>query len=410
MQGWRSWFRAAALAALASVAFSGCGGDEGGTADNFGGGSGSSCTTRSECAADEWCQSGACAKCQCPAGQLCSETGQCVSSPGTCEPACSSGEICSAKNVCIAQGSCKDDLDCATSPGLKCNLAEEKCVPGGDCGEKPFTITAQAPNLLIVLDRSGSMDGEVPNTGGKSRWQVAGEAVAQLLSSYSAKIDFGLNLFSACTGNGCAPGTIVAPIGSSDAAINSAIAGAQLCNSGDPETVVGGTLQALVGEQSLQDPGRDNVVLLITDGHDNCGGGGPAAAAALASQAVPVTTYIVGFSGDVNAAELDAIAQAAGTAPYKQADDANQLNAALQGIAAGVATCTFELDSVPPSGGLYTFFDKNPTPIPQDPNNGWTYDPATNSITFHGTACAEIKAGTVKDIDVIYSCSQPVPS
>ena len=247
--------RARALLAVGVVTalFAGCGGDDGG-GSNFGGsGGGGACTTQTQCAADEYCKDEKCASCECPAGQICTAAGSCVAGPGSCSPACTTAEFCSATNQCIPQGTCKADLDCLGSPGLKCDTAADECVPGGDCGEKPFNITAQPPNLLIVLDRSGSMSGDVPNTGGKSRWQVASEAVAQLLTNYSSSINFGLNLFSACTGNGCAPGTIVEPIGSSAAAINSTIAGAQLCNSGDPETVVGGTLQALVGEQSLQD-------------------------------------------------------------------------------------------------------------------------------------------------------------
>jgi len=39
--------------------------------------------------------------------------------------------------------------------------------------------------------------------------------------------------------------------------------------------------------------------------------------------------------------------------------------------------------------------------------DGWTYDPATNSVTFHGTACDMIKDGTIIDIDVVYGCNMP---
>jgi hypothetical protein len=253
------------------------------------------------------------------------------------------------------------------------------------------------------------MGKSVPNSGSKSRWQVASEAIASVLTKYGSKINFGLSLFSACKGNGCAPGVVNDPIPSTAATINGTIAGTSLCNSGDPETVVGGTLAAMVGESSLQQAGRDNIILLITDGADNCGGGGAAAAASLLAQAVPVKTFVVGFSGDVNASELTAIAQAAGTAPYYQADDATQLNTALNGIVAGVATCTYQLDQAPPSGGLWVFFNKDPAGVPSDPTNGWVYDPATNTLTFHGAACDSIKQGSVSDIQVIYSCSKPAP-
>ena len=119
---------------------------------------------------------------------------------------------------------------------------------------------------------------------------------------------------------------------------------------------------------------------------------------------------MVGFSGDVNASELTSIAKAAGTAPYFQAENGTQLQSALSQIATGVATCTFKLDQVPPSGSLWVFFDKDPTGVPKDPNNGFAYDAQTNTLTFHGAACGLIQQGKVKDIDVIYACDKPTPS
>ena len=42
-----------------------------------------------------------------------------------------------------------------------------------------------------------------------------------------------------------------------------------LCDSGDPETSTGKSLAALVGESTLQDPTRNNVVILLTDGSES---------------------------------------------------------------------------------------------------------------------------------------------
>jgi von Willebrand factor type A domain-containing protein len=370
---------------------------------------GEACSADAECASGLACLDGACRPdpcASCTADEICTDEHVCVPQLAGCDEACAGGTFCSAVGECIPDGTCKDDADCGT--GLVCDEDQAICVPGGDCGANEFQLEKLPPNMLIVLDRSGSMDSDVPNSGGKSRWQVASEAIAQLLVDYDATVSFGLDLFSACTGNGCAPGTIVLPIGSTAAAINQEIAATQLCNSGDPETVIGGSLQVLLGEQSLQAAGRDNAILLITDGQDNCGGGGAQAAAALLAQPVPVTTYVVGFSGDVNAGELDAIAQAAGTAPYYQADDAMQLSAALSSIAASVASCTYTLDSAP-DGAIYVFFNDDPQQIPQSSSDGWTYDPATNTITFHGAACDQIQDGTVTDIDIVFGCAAPTP-
>ncbi|MCA9683021.1 MAG: hypothetical protein KC457_12550 [Myxococcales bacterium] len=304
------------------------------------------------------------------------------------------------------------------------------CTIGGDCGGFEFSIEAVPPNLLIMLDRSGSMSNSVPNANA-NRWEVAKQAILQVTTNFDDTIRFGLATYSACVGNGCSAGTIVVPIADQNAgAINGFLAmtageGSSngqgvngqgkiqyLCDSGDPETSTGASLNAQVGNQSLQDLERDNAILLITDGEESgqCimnGVDGPTAAANLFGQNVPVKTFAVGFGG-ANLTEINEIAQAGGTMTGYLADMAQDLEAALDQIANAVATCTFELDQVPPDANeIYVFFDKDPAGVPNDPNNGWTYDPITNTVTFHGSACEAIKSGAVVDIDIVYGCNEP---
>lgn len=42
-----------------------------------------------------------------------------------------------------------------------------------------------------------------------------------------------------------------------------------------------------------------------------------------------------------------------------------------------------------------------------DATDGWTYDPATNTITFHGAAGASIQGGAIADVDIVYGCNMP---
>lgn len=184
-----------------------------------------------------------------------------------------------------------------------------------------------------------------------------------------------------------------------------------LCDSGNPETSTGVSLQALVGEPSLQDPARTNAVLLLTDGGESgeCTGSidGPGGAANLLGQAVPVQTFAVGMGG-ASIAQLEQIAMAGGTTTPYFADQPADLEMALQAIAAAVASCTFQLDEVPPNPNeIYIFFDLDPAGVPMDPTDGWTYDPATNTVTFHGASCQAIKDGTVVSIDIVYGCNMP---
>jgi len=349
------------------------------------------------------------------------------------EPQCMTDEDCALGQHCgEASKQCLDPTGCVLSDDCDDGFACEEgmCTIGGDCGGFAFEITAVPPNVMILLDRSGSMDGAVTGTG-MNRWEVAREAVRSVTTGFDATIRFGLATYSSCTGGGCSAGSVVTPIADMNSAAimafldntvgvgsgnGQAVNGEgkieYLCDSGDPETSTGKSLNGLVGEPSLADMERTNAVLLITDGAESgdCVDGGidgPAGAAALFAQMPQVSTYAVGF-GDGNQAELDMIAAAGGTVMGYFAEDPMQLQMALDAIASAVASCTFVLDQVPPDPGMiYVFFDLDPAGVPNDPNNGWTYDPVTNSITFHGPACDAIKSGAVVNIDIVYGCNMP---
>jgi hypothetical protein len=342
---------------------------------------------------------------------------------------CPAGEHCGAfSHECLGPTECEVDQDC--DEGFVCMDGE--CSIGGECGGFQFEIEAVPPNVMILLDRSGSMDGSVPGST-KNRWEVAEDAVRTVTQGFDVLVRFGLATYSSCTGGGCSAGSIVVPIlpmnagnistwldtvigvGSGNGmGVNGMGQIEYLCDSGDPETSTGKSLAALVGEPSLADTERENAILLITDGAESSecvdnGVDGPAGAAMLFAQDPSVRTYAVGF-GDANAAELDAIAAAGGTVMGYQAEMPAELQMALDQIAQDVASCTFSLDQIPPDAAMiYVFFDKDPAGVPMDPNDGWTYDPATNSITFHGQACMDIKNGVVVEIDIVYGCNMPPP-
>jgi hypothetical protein len=328
---------------------------------------------------------------------------------------------------CLAPTACELDGDC--DEGFTCT-DEGQCSIGGDCGGFVFEIEAVPPNLLVLLDRSGSMDGSVSGTS-DNRWEVAKQAVGQVTSAFNTSIRFGLATYSACLSGGCSAGTIEVPIADDNAlSINQFLSNTvgqgssngqaldgqgrvqYLCDSGDPETSTGKSLAAFVGEASLLDPERQNAILLITDGSESgeCIDNsidGPAGAASLFAQNPPVRTFAVGFVG-ANEGELAQIATAGGTDQSYFANDPTMLQEALDQIAASVASCTFSLDQVPPDAAeIYVFFDKDPMGVPNDMGDGWTYDEATNSVTFHGASCEAIQSATVTDIDIVFGCNMP---
>jgi len=334
--------------------------------------------------------------------------------PGCSEDAdCPAGQHCGDwSGECLPAGGCVFDEDC--EGGQVCT--EGTCEIGGECGAQEFELTKVVPNVMIVLDRSGSMEGDVQDSD-KNRWEVAKDAILKLVTTFNEEIRFGLVTYSACVGNGCSAGTVVVPLAEFNGGpIQQFLAdkgNGYLCDSGDPETSTGNTLQALVGEPQIQDPTRANAVLLITDGDESgeCQDttNGPAAAAELFGQAISVPTYAVGFADGI-LGSLAEIATNGGTGMPYNANTPASLEAALDAIAGAVVSCTFALDVVPEDPNeIYVFFEDMVPGIPNDPANGWTYDPNTNTVTFHGTACEALKNGGVVDVDVVFGCDVPIP-
>ena len=172
------------------------------------------------------------------------------------------------------------------------------------------------------------------------------------------------------------------------------------------------------------DPLRASYVMLVTDGaqsgNGTLGGGDMGTAQVItALLAAKVKTFVIGFGGTgIDKTALNTFADAGGapvnngTIHYYDAGDAAALELALTAIAAETLSCTYALDQkVDDPDQLFVFFDNDPKAIPRDPThtNGWDYDAATNSITFYGAACQDLKDAKVKDVDIVYGCAAPTP-
>ena len=400
------------LMLIGAWAISGCGGDgEGRPNGTWGGAASQGLTTAGGSGGDDIGESDDVGEPDCE-GSTGSATSECTS-----EDDCPDGQVCTPySNVCVPPGGCGIDADCELE-GLSCQAWV--CNSGEDCGDATFSLTQLEPNVMILLDRSGSMDSDVPGSG-DSRWNVAKQVVNATAAQFDDSVRFGLATFSACIpSQACSPGQIeIAVAPNSAGAIAAFLATAQdglfgyLCNSGLPETSTGRSLDALVGNPLLQDPARDNAVLLVTDGGESqeCTPvDGPTAAGNLFGQDIPVKVFAVGFG--FSGASLDQIAAAGGTGQGYTAENQAELNAALSSILGGIATCTFHLDEVPPDPDeLYVFLNSDPAGIPLDPLNGYTYDPVTNSITLHGTTCEALQNGDTAQVDVVYGCPHPPPA
>jgi hypothetical protein len=404
------------LAAIAALSLAGCEGvgggpsgergDRGGPDGGFGNQAGESCQQSRDCAGNLVCDR---------------DTLECSAIACTDHGDCSLGSHCAA-GQCTQSGAtspCGGDDNCA---------AGDSCVVGFcGCAGEAFAAEIVDVNMMILLDRSGSMawapdqtvfvDDPVGANDPRSRWQIALGAVKALADEYDGQIELGLSFYPR-PGTNCQAANPTLGIGQGSAA---AIRGALDAASPQGGTPSGPALDHMASsEPRLHESDRENVILYITDGEENCGpSGANSAPAPEASQvaaagrllAQGIRTFVVGFTGDVGIDELNATAEAGGTArdddelKFFLATDAASLEEALREIASLTLGCNFDLSGHPTRPeDLHVFADGQP--ISRDPNrqDGWDYSASANRITVFGASCDRLRAGEVEELSVVQTC------
>lgn len=174
--------------------------------------------------------------------------------------------------------------------------------------------TCEAPNMLVILDRSESMSSPVGTQG--SRISLAISAIEKITAAPTdTALRFGFQTLPAIGGAECST-QLVVPMGSGNgAAITSALGtmNPQL----DFGTPIGGALtSALATFSKNKDPERKQYVLLVTDGGECCSCNTNDYDVGIAQQlyAAGVETFVVGFGGDDDPVLLNDLACAGHTA------------------------------------------------------------------------------------------------
>lgn len=263
-------------------------------------------------------------------------------------------------------------------------------VPVGEiCGEVASGFQNITPNIYLVLDKSGSMDG-TPMTQAKA-------GLDRIADELSTEVRFGFAAFPIELTCGLSL-TEYLPMGQHAAAqIKQSYAGI-VADGGTStpdalETVLRDHLTSEAGD--ADDDLRQKVVVLITDGEPNSCGELPGtinAAGALAAAEIPV--YVVGFNFGSNPSNLNLIAEAGGTDAsngagnkFYTADNADQLVTVLRDISAAVIACSYRLDTTP-----------------EDPDKIWvsingnflaeqnySFDAGTNTLTLDDPTCESLR-------------------
>ena len=304
------------------------------------------------------------------------------------------------------------------------------CQPGH------FTLVARAADLILVVDRSGSMNQNLGGgRGGASKWQLLRNALAVTLPRYQDRINVGALFYPETDTTSREASCALANIPSLD--IVPAVGTASAVLGTFDTTGPGGatpTAAALQRAYSyiVRTPNRARAryIAVATDGAPNCnagldtatcrctgGGGGRCRAGSAINclddtrtvslitqiannpiQQVPV--FVIGIADDSDptfASTLRAMAlaggrpyrDAAGNPGYYDVRQPDDLTIAFNTIQNSIARCTFVTPSRPPTDdGISITF--NGATIPHDTTriNGWDWtDRAFGEITLFGAAC-----------------------
>ena len=317
---------------------------------------------------------------------------------------------------------------------------------GRDCGEKSKTATKVPPEILILLDRSGSMNEDInggtcndggigvgANCGATSKWAFMVPAINQVVMETEADVNWGLKFFPDNTINSCNVSTTAAvPVGAGNAgAIASAIMASTSANGG----VMTGynntpTRSGMVGATTyLQSVTTTNpkFILLATDGVPTCSAIGPGGmddaaseAAVVAANSAGFKTFVVGIATGGSAdLTLSTLAKAGGlprqgTPSYYPVSTAADLAAAVRTFIGAANTCTFQVGPAPTDDGttdvnrIVVYGDGVEIKIDATHMNGYDYTDSTHqSIEVHGPQCDQIKTGAIKEVRVNFICLVP---
>jgi von Willebrand factor type A domain len=287
------------------------------------------------------------------------------------------------------------------------------------CEVKTVQTSPSIPDMLIVLDRSGSMN--PGRNGGTDRWSGSVDAITDVVGRYDDDIRFGLMTFPAVDGaNGCAAGTVNVPVGPAAGGPIASTLGGMDANGSTPTAASLEAARQTLGP--IVDQGPDvkvppKFVLLVTDGDPNCSTPDMTGMNGIDTQARQDTidaigalagdgirTYVVGFqtAGTSYAGQLDAMAQAGntGTTSHRSVNSGDDLALALEDVVRQVTSCDFTLDT-PVKDASYVAVTVDSRLRPLDTAaDGWTLGADKQTVSLTGDACDAIKNGSTLQIEV----------
>jgi von Willebrand factor type A domain len=257
-------------------------------------------------------------------------------------------------------------------------------------------VAPAVPNIMLTVDASGSM-------GFNGGWDAL-MAMTPYLSGVEAASNLGLTLFP---GNDECDARVAVPV-SSDDDVDDQIMDVLAATTPSGSTPVGAAIDLIATEGHMQDPYRENVVVLLTDGQPSCDDGPLEAVTDLVAMAEPVKLHILGF-GDGAAGAADTLQELAAAAEvttgpdnYYQAESVEALLGRLDAISAALEPCAFVLDEEVSAEDLLVWINGVAIDACTDDacEEGYSYDEESGAVRFTRMTCRTL--GTEACPDVVF--------
>lgn len=305
------------------------------------------------------------------------------------------------------------------------------------CGIYQFNPTPKNADLLLVLDRSASMEDPPNASTTASKWSIVIPTLKSVITATDASVLWGMKSFPEGSGSACVAGSVTTAIDVQIAATNAkavtdAITVTTDAGNGTP---TGDAINAAVTYlRSLTADPNPKYIVLATDGEPSCAaipsGESTSAARPYAVTAVMnaktagFPTFVIGIATDKasDTSTLNMMADAGGEVPagstnplaphFYLANDMGTLSSALNSITGQISSCLFPLATRPPVPndptklGVYLGPDLNK--IPNDPNmiNGWAYtDTNDTAVEVFGAWCTMIQTAGAGAVQIKYGCA-----
>ncbi len=297
------------------------------------------------------------------------------------------------------------------------------------CQVETTQITPIPPDVLFVLDKSGSMSMEQwdhddnPQTPNVTRWYSLHGVVKSIVTTFNKTVNFGVKLYPKIdAGSYVDKGACIV-----DPGVEVEIAPMNAIDvlNGIPKSdfqVLGGTpIEAGLKEaykylQAL-DPGKQRFALMVADGEisKTCPGEvyKEALGAVTTAHSMGINTYVVGIDVDPSISEqLGSLAQAGGKPNpnnvfgFYETTSQVELQAAMQQIVDDTLSCVIDVVPEPSEPELFEVWigdDQIPAAADCAKDDGWVWTKPHVQIELCGASCLELKK--VHEVEARYFCT-----